>query len=510
MSTDPQVMPWQKEQPPRRPLSFGARIVLTVAFLLFVAGGILFGYIFFSAIGDRLAQPLNPVSAAVPLLPDNNSSAPVTNAEPGTSVAPVVAAPTAKDRITILLLGIDQRESEAGQPTRTDTMILLTIDPVGKTMGMLTIPRDLWVPIPGLSKPLDDRINTAHFYGDLYKYPGGGPVLAKKTVQYNLGIPVNYYVRVDFKGFEKIVDALGGVNINVDKAIRDDQYPDGDYGVISLYIPAGPQHMDGQTALQFVRTRHADSDFGRTRRQLQFLLAMRDQALKLNILPKVPGLISQFRDSVKTDLSASEILSLARIASQIDSDHIIARSIDETMTSGWVTPQGGDVLIPKRDAIKAVVDEIFGAAAQPTAQPALPSPTPTTQPTPVQNAQTRSLLVSEGARIEVLNGTTTKGIAGRAQIVSQRTGVQCAQDRRRRQLRLYGNDHPVLLVQTICPGQPGAVVQRATGKRAPGAHRPHRRRHSRHPGSKCCHTIEHLVDQGLRRPTSGAGSFCAL
>jgi hypothetical protein len=242
-------------------------------------------------------------------------------------------------------------------------------------------------------------------------------VLAKKTVQYNLGVPVNYYVRVDFTGFQKIVDALGGVNINVDKAIRDDQYPDGDYGVISIYIPAGPQHMDGQTALQFVRTRHADSDFGRTRRQLQFLLAMRDQALKLNILPKVPSLIAQFRDSVKTDLSASDILSLARIASQIDSDHIIARSIDETMTTGWVTPQGGDVLIPKRDAIKAVVDEVFGSAAQPTALPAsVPTTAPTVQPTPVQNAQTRSRLVSEAARIEVLNGTTTKGIAGRAQV----------------------------------------------------------------------------------------------
>ncbi len=417
MSTDRQASPWQQEIPVRTHLSPGARITLAVAFLLFVTGGILFGYIFFSAISDRLAQPLNPVSAAVPVLPDNTSSAPLVNPEPGASTNPSASAPTAKERFTILLLGMDQRESEAGQPTRTDTMILLTIDPVGKTMGMLTIPRDLWVPIPGLSKPLDERINTAHFYGDFYKYPGGGPVLAKKTVQYNLGIPVNYYVRIDFKGFEKIVDALGGVNINVDKAIRDDEYPDGNYGTISIYIPAGQQHMDGQKALQFVRTRHADSDFGRTRRQLQFLLAMRDQALKLNILPKVPSLISQLRDSVKTDLSASELLSLARTASQIDSDHIVARLIDEKMTSSWVTPQGGDVLIPNRDAIKAVVNEVFGSAAQPTAQPAaVQSAAPIVQPTPVQNARTRSLLVSEGARIEVLNGTTSKGLAGRAQV----------------------------------------------------------------------------------------------
>jgi len=174
--------------------------------------------------------------------------------------------------------------------------------------------------------------------------------------------------------------------------------------------------MDGQTALRYVRTRHADSDFGRTRRQLQFLLAMRDQALKLNILPKVPSLISQFRDSVKTDLSANDIINLARIASQIETENIMARSIDENMVTGWITPQGGDVLIPKRDEIRKVVEEMFGMTAQaPAAQPTATATLPAPAPTPVPNSETRSRLSSEGARIEVLNGTNVKGLAGRTQ-----------------------------------------------------------------------------------------------
>ncbi len=390
------------------------RLVLGVAFVLFVAGGLLFGYLFVSALQDRMNKPLNPADSEIPILPATGAGSSTSSSSSGVNPNGVQAtgAWTGKQRVNILLLGMDQREGEAGQPSRTDTMILATLDPVGKTMGMLSIPRDLWVAIPGLAKPLEERINSAHFYGDLYKYPGGGAVLAKKTVQYNLGIPVHYYVRLDFKGFERIVDALGGVTINVEKAIRDDEYPDAQYGTISIYIPAGLQHMDGETALRYVRTRHADSDFGRTRRQLQFLMAMRDQALKLNILPRLPNLISQLRDSVKTDLSANEIIALARVASQVETENITTRSIDEKMITPWLTPQGGDVLIPKRDEIKKLVDEMFGpvaSAATPTPVP--PGPTPL--PTPRQSSEDRERLRAENAGIEILNGTNTKGLAAR-------------------------------------------------------------------------------------------------
>ena len=417
MSSRTQTYQWRPDKSPRRSLPFGARLLIALAFLLFVAGGLAFGFIFYSAIGQRMTQPLNPVQASIPVLPENSSPGPAINPAPVTSEnSPAPSAPAPKERINILLLGIDQRDAEAGQPTRSDTMILLTIDPVSKTMGLLSIPRDLWVPIPGLAQPMEERINAAHFYGDVYKYPGGGVVLAKRTVQYNLGIPVHYYVRVDFNGFKNIVDALGGVTINVDKAIDDDQYPDGDYGVMTIHIPAGVQHMDGDHALQFVRTRHADSDFGRTRRQLQFLVAMRDQALKLNILPKLPSLISQFRDAVKTDLSASDIISLARLASQIDKDNIMAKGIDESMVTRWITPQGGDVLIPKRDEIKKLVDEMFGTGVPAaSSQPAAPAPTPTSTPAPQKSVQAPTPLQQENARIEILNGSNTQGLAGKFQ-----------------------------------------------------------------------------------------------
>lgn len=419
MSTSSRTQRWRQEAPAPAPLSLGTQVAIWLGFLLFVAGGLLFGYLFYTTLRERMDAPLNPVQSSASVLPVNNSAPPLTPVANLVAPAPsnkssTTSAPPPMGRVNILLLGIDQREQEAGEPTRTDTMILVTIDPLGKTMGLLSIPRDLWAPIPGLATPLEERINSAHFYGDLYKYPGGGVALAKRTVQYNLGVPVHYYVRVDFKAFEKIVDVLGGVTINVEKAIRDNEYPDNNFGTISIYIPAGLQAMDGETALRYVRTRHADSDFGRTRRQLQFLMAMRDQALRINILPKLPSLLSQLRDSVKTDLSANEIISLARTATQIESDRISMRSIDEKMVSGWITPQGGDVLVPKRDEIKKVVDEMFAAAPavapSPSPQPAAPTAAPTA---PRVNPDVHARLQAENARIEVLNGTTTKGLATR-------------------------------------------------------------------------------------------------
>ena len=165
-------------------------------------------------------------------------------------------------------------------------MILVTVDPGTKTAGMLSIPPDLLVPIPGHS---ENRINVAHFLGERDKYPGGGPALAKKTVQYTLGIPVQYYVRINFEGFEKLIDAIGGIQVEVKSAIHDEKYPDNNYGYMTVDIPAGLQHMDGKTALQYARARHGSSDFSRARRQQQVLRAVRDKVLSLNIpLTRIP------------------------------------------------------------------------------------------------------------------------------------------------------------------------------------------------------------------------------
>ena len=318
-----------------------------------------------------------------------------------------------KERVNILLLGIDEREDQHG-PWRTDTMIILTLDPENMTAGMLSIPRDLWVPIPGYS---ENRINTAHYTGDLKKYPGGGPALAMKTVQDNLGITIHYYVRVNFSGFVEAVDTIGGVAIYVEKEIDDPLYPDNAYGYDPLYIPAGLQHMDGELALKYARTRHSGSDFDRLRRQQQVIMAVRDKVLRFELLPqlllKLPELLKTVGDSVQTDLQLDEMLSLVQLASEIDEEHLKTAVIDSSMTVDTITPNGAQVLIPMRDEIRAVVDEIFTEPAQEAEQNA-----------EKDERENKDKLIEEGARIVVHNGSTVGNLAAQTSAFLKERGFQ--------------------------------------------------------------------------------------
>ena len=313
-----------------------------------------------------------------------------------------------KERVNILLLGIDEREDQHG-PWRTDTMIVLTIDPENMTAGMFSIPRDLWVPIPGYS---ENRINTAHYTGDLKKYPGGGPALAIKTVQYNLGIPIHYYVRINFSGFVEAVDTIGGVDIYVEKEIDDPLYPDNAYGYDPLYIPAGLQHMDGELALKYARTRHGGSDFDRLRRQQQVIIAVRDKVLRFKLLPqllpKLPELLKSVGDAVQTDLQLDEMLNLAQLVGQISDEYVKTAVIDSSMTVPTTTPNGAQVLIPIRDEIRAVVDEIFAAPGQEAEE----------------EIEDKNKLTAEGARIIVHNGSTTGNLAAQTSAFLKEQGLQ--------------------------------------------------------------------------------------
>ena len=318
-----------------------------------------------------------------------------------------------KERVNILLLGIDEREDQYG-PWRTDTMIVLTLDPESMTAGMLSIPRDLWVPIPGYS---ENRINTAHYTGDLKKHPGGGPALAIKTVQYNLGIPIHYYVRVNFGGFVEAVDTIGGVEIHVEEEIDDPLYPDSAFGYAPLYIPVGLQHMDGELALKYARTRHGGSDFDRLRRQQQVIMAVRDKILRLELLPqlllKLPELLKTVGDSVQTDLQFDEMRSLVQLASQIGDERIKTAVIDNSMTVSTTTPNGAQVEIPIRDEIRAVVDGIFGDPAQEAEQDA-----------EKDAREDKDKLIEEGARIIVHNGSTVGNLAVQTSTFLKERGLQ--------------------------------------------------------------------------------------
>ncbi|MCS7251620.1 MAG: LCP family protein [Anaerolineae bacterium] len=277
----------------------------------------------------------------------------------GRSLSP--AEWTGKERVNILILGIDQRDGEQG-PWRTDTMIVATLDPVGLSAGMLSIPRDLWVTIPGFG---EHRINTAHFLGDAYGYPGGGVALAQETVRYNLGIYTPYYVRINFTAFEKAIDLLGGIDLCVPEAINDPYYPDAHYGYEPFYIDAGCQHLDGRTALKYARTRATrGGDFDRMRRQQQVIQAVRERVLRWNMLPdliaRAPALWEMLKEGVHTNLSLEQMMALAQLAARIPEQRIRMITIDPSMTHPHTTPDGAEVLVRIPEKVREALADLFG------------------------------------------------------------------------------------------------------------------------------------------------------
>jgi LCP family protein required for cell wall assembly len=285
---------------------------------------------------------------------------------------------------------------------RTDTMMIVTLDPKTATAGVLTIPRDLWVPIPGRSEP--SRINTANYFGAATKYPGGGPALAKKTVELNFGRRIHYYVLVDFNGFRRIIDRLGGIDIDVPKAINDPCYPDENYGCGPLHIPAGRTHMNGELALKYARTRHQDGDFGRAKRTIQVLMAVRDKALRSDVIAKLPGLVAEMGSAVQTDLKPQEIFALAPLASQVRTENIKTGSIDQTMTFEYRERNGADVLWFDRSKVGQLINQII----------------PQDAPANGQSAGVKR----EAASVIVLNGTANAQVAERATKYLQGQGFQ--------------------------------------------------------------------------------------
>ena len=313
------------------------------------------------------------------------------------------------DRLNILVMGIDQREHEEG-PWRTDTMLVLTIDPVTLSAGVLSIPRDLWVPIADYGEQA--RINQAHFLGEVYDYPGGGPALAAKTVQYNLGVHIHHYARVNFTAFEKVIDLMGGVEVCVDEEINDPTYPDEGYGYDPLHIDAGCQTFDGKMALKYARTRHSGGgDFDRARRQQKLLRAVFEKVTQPDELPRLaaqsPELWETLQGAVVTDLKLDEIIALANLASEVDPNAIRFGVIDENYTSFWTTPDGQEVLVPQRDRIRELRDRIF------TSEP----------PPAVEEEDPLARLRDEAATIQVLNGTTTPGLAKSTQLYLLEQGL---------------------------------------------------------------------------------------
>ena len=257
-------------------------------------------------------------------------------------------------RTNMLILGLDRR-SEQNSVVRSDTMILATVYPAGPRVALLSIPRDLYVEIPGNGT---NRINTAHFWGE-NEAEGGGAQLAMQTVAQNLGVPVEHYVRVDFGAFRAIIDAVGGIDVVVEEAIVDDAYPTDDYGTMRIEIPAGPQHMDGETALRYARSRHGSSDFDRARRQQQILTALARRLLEPQVWPALPAVAQVAMEDLDTDLTARDMALLAPTLYRVRADGIESHVIGREMTEPWTTPTGGAVLLPRWEAIHPLVQDLF-------------------------------------------------------------------------------------------------------------------------------------------------------
>jgi LCP family protein required for cell wall assembly len=273
---------------------------------------------------------------------------------------PTLSLPYEGNRINVLLLGIDRR-SGTGWAYRTDTIVVVTMDPGTRAAGMLSIPRDLQVMIPGHG---EDRINTANVFGYRPDNPEGGPDLLKETMRANFGIPIDGYLMVDFAVFEQIVDTLGGIEVEVPRALHDTRYPDprpGDpHAFKTIHFDPGWQHMDGQRALEYARSRMSTTDFDRAKRQQLILLAIRERALSLSAIPRWPLLAKTVADGVKTDMGLEDLLALAVLAARIDSSHLKQVVLEHPLVVSHRRADGAAVQLPKWELINPVLADLFG------------------------------------------------------------------------------------------------------------------------------------------------------
>ncbi len=265
---------------------------------------------------------------------------------------------TGEDSINFLLIGSDRRTTSF----RTDVLIVVNFQPAYDMVTLISIPRDLYVYIPGWRM---QRINAAYIHG-INNYPGGGEALLKDTILYNLGIRIDHIAMVDFTGFEDIIDTLGGVDVPVacsytDWRIIDPEGDPEDEENWELYT-AGPGvvHMDGELALWYARSRIKSSDFDRGRRQQEVLRAIYGQALRLNMIPRIPALYTELNDTLTTDIGIDDVLGFIPLIDDLTTARIRSYYINTTYVTGWRNPENASVLVPNIEAIQSMLADALG------------------------------------------------------------------------------------------------------------------------------------------------------
>jgi polyisoprenyl-teichoic acid--peptidoglycan teichoic acid transferase len=313
-------------------------------------------------------------------------------------------------RVNILILGLDSADwdnPDRDGPGRTDTMLVLTIDPVSLEAGILSIPRDLTVDIPGMLRP--NRINTAHRLGELYNLPGGGPGLAMRTVEELLGVPIDYYARVDFYTFESIIDEIGGVELNIPKEITID--PIGPENTITL--EAGLQQLDGVTTLAYARARNTPGgDFDRILRQQQVILAIQERVMKVQMLPllvfKAPRLYRQLNEGIQTNLPLEKAIRLAWLSRRIDAENIQTGAIGRSQLYVETTDEGVSLFRASPERVRLVVEQVFGLGPGEGGQ--------------IPELQER--MQAEEPRVFILDGSGVDGLAQRTAEYLEAQGIE--------------------------------------------------------------------------------------
>lgn len=299
-------------------------------------------------------------------------------------------------RVNIALLGIGGG-SHSGSAL-SDTIMVASLDVKTKDVAIVSVPRDLYVKIPGYGS---DKINTAHAYGEQDDYKGGGGALAKETLENNLGVPIHYYARIDFDGFKKAIDVVGGIDITNKTNLNDPEYPcdTNQYRSCGYTLKPGQYHLNGLQALKYARCRKGTcgDDYGRAARQQEVLVALRKKAMSLGTISnpgKIAALIDVVGGNFKTDLSFNEIKKLVSIGKDIDTNKIISKVLTNSPNDGSVplvengNIGGASVVIPAAGignftAIKAFMRSLF-----------------------VDN-----YIKTENAKVEIQNGTTRAGLA---------------------------------------------------------------------------------------------------
>ncbi len=318
------------------------------------------------------------------------------------------------DRINVLMLG--QGGPGHDGPYLTDTILIVSIKPSTREVAMISIPRDLAVSIPGKGV---QKINYANAFGES-KDPGFGPALTAKVLHDTFDLDIHYYIRVDFKAFSEIIDAVGGVNINVERSFVDTEYPAAGELYQTISFREGNQLMNSDTALKYARSRHGNngegSDFARAYRQQKILLALKEKVLSFETLSnpaKINTVLSSLEQHIVTNLEFADIISMLKMAKETKFDKIVTLTLDNGVDGylqNGTSPDGAFILEPKTGdflQISAVIKNIFSLPEKKIiVDTPLPPTTTATEPPPT---------TYDAANIEIQNGTWQAGLAARLQ-----------------------------------------------------------------------------------------------